>query len=781
VGASLLQKSQQVVNIWALRLIPPAAIAVLVLGLLGLPHAEALSVDGHVRGGGERFDLTVVAIGSRNLHESAVLGSATVDSETGAFSLAAPGAERAWLMVVGGCDAAAIAAGRFLQCDRYLPRHAPVEGVMASVVLQIPDLDVAQAVWRGERAPAGPIRPIALGLIACVLVIGVWLRRAAPVTAGDVASPSEPAPTWAPAALIAVAAVLLSFGLGTQPLDLLEYSYFHEGVRPASYGAVLADATSAELAHGPVMPLILRACAAVSPSPWVLRLPSALFGLAFIVVVLLLARRALGELGGAAVTATAVLSPVALYYSRDATPYALAGLCAAASLLLLLHARETRRPLLLWSGFAALQVLGFFSHYGYAFAALAMFVGVCVVWRGERRLLSNVLLASGAAAILPALVAPSLLHMVSSSGIRFALMSPVYPQSPGLLGFGAAFLTVLTGLPTAAPWALVLSLAVWGAGIRLLWARSRLLAAVVGSQALFIVLFLVFSHTMSTAVGGEKVFYAYRWTRPLLLGLVVPLGAAALTRARWGLVVLLAIAGWQCALVVFVPARPAQDAVVAHIAANVQPGDAYAVLPAAFYGDPLQYHLADGDLAGSQLLTRMQTRDLPVGNTVLRGPIMESVLPLETAVDRLQYRRLWVVVYREAMFGTRKFDPGVGTRTIAWLDGRFSRVDAQAFDFVDLYLYTCDADCAWRGAQKLVIRPDDRLQLDRYLIQPPGFPMPAEAGETVDLAVPMDASAVNLLIAGASAPDRVTRGAQGVARVDLSGVDRSQVVIEVLR
>lgn len=759
--------------------------------LMGTPDpAAATGVDGVVRGGGQAFELSVVALRTRNLRESGIVAAyAPVDSVDGVFHLTLEESRPLWLMVTTGCSDADLRAERLYLCRAFFPRHEPVRPGASDVLLQVPDLALADALWSGAPAPPGPYRGLGAGLLLALLLLAAWLWRRPMPAASPVSPPPRLSRTVYLAFALAACALLLP-RLGSEPLDLLEYSYFHEGVRPDTATAVLSDFISAELAHGPVEPLLLRAMHALSPSPWLLRLPSALFGVLFVLVVVDVVRREAGRLAAVGAGVAALTAPAAVYYARDATPYALAGLCAAASIWLLLRARDADRAWPWWALFAATHVLGFFSHYGFAAVSLAQALALLVSWRRKPRALSAALLAFAGAGVLPVLLAPHLAHMMASSGVRFSLMSSVYPESPGLVGFAASFLAVLTSLPSELTWGLLLTLPLWALGLGELARRSPLLAWIVGLQALLLLVFLVFTHTMSTTVGGDHVFYAYRWTRPLLLGLIVPLGVVAVTRARWGLAALVCVATWQCLSLVGGPTRPAQEEARAIVEHRARPGDAYAVLPAAFYGDPLQYHLAAG--APPELITRMQPRELPVGGVALFGPLADGRLTLETEIDRLHYERVWIAAYREAMFGTPKFAAGVTTRTLAALDRRWRRDGRWALPFLDLYLYTCAADCAWAGAQSLLVDLSDPLRAARYLAPGPGddstlrLVLPGDARRMLVRATwPAEVDAMSLAVTGARVPRQpplLTTDDRGYPRWELPlsvGEGRTRLTVTV--
>lgn len=747
--------------------------------LLLAPSAHAGFITGNVVGGAQTSGLLVVALDGKNLRTARAQGITVVDTQSGAFKLSVPEERDLFLMVVHGCDAETLSFGRFEGCRRFFPRQEPVAAGDPAVLLQIPSLQDMDAIWSGDRpAKSTPLTWIGLALIACLLVAFAYFRRRPP----DVPREMYPTPfvhAWVQWAAAAGCAVLLFIGLGSEPLDLLEYSYFHEGVRPESATLLLTDIISAELAHGPAMPLILRGISGLGASPWLLRLPSLIFGALWVVLVIQICRRVLPRAGVFGAAALAILSPVAVYYARDATPYALAALCGALQIWCAQRAADKKHPALFWTLFGVATVVGFFSHYGHAFVSASIGLALLFAWARRRpRALAWAMFTFAISAIIPVFLAPHLANMFESSGIRFALMSPVYPLSPGAPAFITQFLTVLTGLPANAAPGLLLTVPLWGFGLFCIWKRSPFLMWTCLFQASFVLLFLLFSHTMSTATGGDRVFYAYRWTRPLLFGLIVPLGAAAIDpRARWATAAIAVVCALQSGAILFQPVRPAQNDAVAYVNQSAQAGDAFAVLPAAFYGDPLTYHLAGGK--PESLITMMRTWDVPLGGPraagpLIRGPLVETDVPFETAVDRLMYRRIWVFAFNEAMFGTPKFDPAANARAIGWLDDHMTRAAHFALPYLDLYRFECNAECAWQGKQRIEFTLADTFQAERYLISGPGFGRPRLTDRAV-LALPPNAQ-VEVFHSGVLAPERLSGNV-----INLEGLSPAEITVVLRR
>lgn len=131
-------------------------------------------------------------------------------------------------------------------------------------------------------------------------------------------------------------------------------------------------------AHGPLFFYLLAAIVPAQPSEFLVRLPSALFGVALVAVAYLLGRELIGRRAGLLAAALVALSPYALWYSQEARYGSLFMLLAAVSILF------TRRFLEEGGGRAfALYVLStllmLFSFMGGVFLVLAQNLWALIV------------------------------------------------------------------------------------------------------------------------------------------------------------------------------------------------------------------------------------------------------------------------------------------------------------------------------------------------------------------------------------------------------------------
>jgi predicted membrane-bound mannosyltransferase len=97
--------------------------------------------------------------------------------------------------------------------------------------------------------------------------------------------------------------------------------------------------------HGPIYYATMRATTGAHPNEFLTRLPFALAGILGVAVACFLGRAAAGPWLGIAVGAFVATSPVHLYYSREARPYAVLLLCGFVGLLAIVHlVRRWDRP-----------------------------------------------------------------------------------------------------------------------------------------------------------------------------------------------------------------------------------------------------------------------------------------------------------------------------------------------------------------------------------------------------------------------------------------------------
>ncbi|HKS21794.1 MAG TPA: glycosyltransferase family 39 protein [Thermoanaerobaculia bacterium] len=319
--------------------------------------------------------------------------------------------------------------------------------------------------------------------------------------------------------------------------------------------------TGLEREHGPLYYAAQLAARALGRDEFAGRLPAALFGLAAIPLIFLAARALGGWAAGIAAAIVLAVSPLHVYYSREARPYALLMLLTAVLLWALLHNR-------LWIAVAVMIAMLYTSAVaGPLLLAIAI---TCFI----RRLWTFGAAATIAAALVPLLyrgeAQPSPSHFDESVLSRIAGAMTV--SARGLEGheLTIAFLFLFAAI-----------------GAVLLWRRDKRAATIVlGVTLLPIVCALV-----SLAVINH--WFAIRYVSPALIGFVV-LAAVGMTSIRlpWiGVLVAAVIAAdtWTAAR-----REPFEKldwrAIGAALERHVQPGDA--IVTAEQWSDVcLRYYL----------------------------------------------------------------------------------------------------------------------------------------------------------------------------------------------
>ena len=624
-----------------------------------------------------------------------------------------------------------------------------------------------------------------LALLALVVLGGRWLlaRYAGRGTDRWVPEPvSAPSGGRALAAVTTVAVGLLMYGVFAldEAMDLLEATYFQEAFAGTTPWAVALSPEVAERAHAPGYAVLLWCLTQVGRAEWWLRLPSVLAAAG---AALLLYRLAAGgtssRAGGLIVAALGALAPLAMRYGRDLTPYSLVGLLAVATTWLLWRALQSgrRRDFAL---FAGLSTLAFFLHYFTAFMVVGQAAAVLWLWlRGGRgpfwtARLREALLWFGALGALPVVWSAQLVRAFVISAEDNLVTHAVYPEAPSFFTFVGRHLGVLLGLPPeldVLAWPL---LAVVGAGYWLLLRDRPAFGRLLLVPLVLVVGLLATSYLLHAYAYGGHVYYGWRWLRPYTAAIAIPL-AWLLVRPlpRAGRLLALAGGGTLAVATAFAGVRsavtwerPAAALAAERIRAEAQDHDAVAVLPAAFYAPGLGYYLEDrAEAAVRQGPAIWKYVHREGGDVRVFGPIRSFGIPLESLAEHVDIRRLWVVVYREEIFGQPEFDPALPAHVLAALDERLHRVRRWSYPHLDLVLYErrparpgpvrIDLDRLYRSLRWLpdALDPDRLMALQRsgrsigvrVPSVPGGRPLQIRIAGAADIATPGDVA-----IAGAS-------------------------------
>jgi len=631
---------------------------------------------------------------------------ASVDPETGHWSLDWEGDEPSWLLL----------RQRFAPrggppVDLYLPHDLLPMPSLPAIAPELSGVD-PQLLMRRERLSfRAPVLIKWFLVILGVLGAGFGLRkvlhhlrgpegkRCAPLSDSvESTSPSERERRGL-LGILAVALLSRLQGFTSESLDLLEVSYLPGIGRPSPFAegasgfaaipgmlSEMAELYCLDLVHPPLYHLVLGIMRLFGPNDWLLRLPG--LGLSLLTCWLFwhLMRRwgATVGLGAAAVYACAGPS---IYFGQDATPYAAVGLVAVASVHLMIRALE-RGSSRDWLAYFAVITAGFFCHYNLAILGIAeigVLLGMAWFGREDRRWAAAVHRAMGPALI----IAPLPLFWVGLHISTFPtvaqdtrLVADTYAPDPGWFSFLWDFYSVNTGLDAARThWAAVAATGLIALGVHHCITGGKRLGRRTGPSGAGILLLSTFATFLISVAFfylnvreylGGRVFYGFRWvgwSHPLLLGLIV-LGAVrgALSpilrtggAATW--LIGLGMASWTQ---VSQPSRPDYAAVTSFIRQNLEDRDAVATLPAWFQRGNLSHYLMSSGPVGRQPEDGEGVW-LIDGKRVVIEAIHPSI-PFESTAINSHFKRLWVAKIDEKMSGRAKFSEDIADQALAWAD-----------------------------------------------------------------------------------------------------------------
>lgn len=166
---------------------------------------------------------------------------------------------------------------------------------------------------------------------------------------------------WVPVAVVGVVAVAARlYGLSAKSLWFDElYSLYVAQQAPADLFRTLRD----QDVHPPLHYLLLRGWMVIAgDSEATVRVPSAAAGVATVVLVYLLGRRAGGRAVGLVAALLQAVAPFAVWAEQQARMYPFLTLWVVAASLLLVQALEGGRPGA-WAAYAGVLALAFYTHY----------------------------------------------------------------------------------------------------------------------------------------------------------------------------------------------------------------------------------------------------------------------------------------------------------------------------------------------------------------------------------------------------------------------------------
>lgn len=419
----------------------------------------------------------------------------------------------------------------------------------------------------------------------------------------------------------------------------------------------------------------------IETTPFLLRLPSVVAGVATIPLVYVLGARTVGHRAGVVAAALTTFSPFMVFYSTEARGYALMMALVLGAALCLLNAAE-RGGRGWWAGYAACTCAAVYTHYTSVFALAGLFVWAVAT---QRHALRALLVATGVAVIgfLPWL-----------GGLRVDLDAPTTDILSNLQPFSLDYVraslshwaigypyaqenTRIAVLPGTVP-AILFVLAVAVGAVRLAVAAVRDRARPRPAALLAVALFLSVpvGEALASAV-SDNVFgsrnLAAGWP-----GLALCLGAVLLAAGRR-----LGPALAVVAVGVFVvgtvkltgPAfeRPPFERVVAYVDRTGQPGDAVVdAIPTSPDGVPSALDVGFAERRRVYALERFAVRYDPF-RIVGAPPPTEVVVRRATGAGR----RVFMVTIADEL----------GAEALAALPSDYLRVSRRSFNGLRVWLY----------------------------------------------------------------------------------------------
>lgn len=433
-----------------------------------------------------------------------------------------------------------------------------------------------------------------------------------------------------------VGAVLALWGIGMESLWLDEASSLSLAQMP--FGAFWRQATGAEI-NATAYFLLLRGWVTFGTDETWIRLLSALFAIATLPIVHVLARRLFGEPRAAIATLVLATSPFFIEFAQEARGYSLALLLASSTSLAFILALE-RSTLWRWVAWAVLAGVGLYAHLFTVFvvaAQLLVGVGAALVEPSLRPRLRP-LFTSAAAVGLFAI--PIVAEATAPGREHLAQIPPPTPLVVVRTGFlvtgGFEPLTILVGL-LAATGAVATALA-WRRGDVSGRARLGLLLAWA---------WLLIPPLASLAISLVKPIFSSRYLIVMLPGiaLVVALGVTSFRPRRLAgaaLAVLVATSLAGCFLQAATPSKEDWRGAAATVLDRAEPGDAIAFVSASV-AKPFAYYVARSGRAASAPMPIW-----PGVEWLAADPLVTIPDPAVTRAAVANHDRVWLVVSHES-------------------------------------------------------------------------------------------------------------------------------------
>lgn len=582
------------------------------------------------------------------------------------------------------------AAGR-LSCGDSASRLVPDVSLPVDPA-EHPDSNVPPVVPRGEAVYQKPhflspwVLPCASALLVLVL-LSWWLARRArglPHPEAEPATRSFDRAAWIAVGLTtALGLGLRLYGLGFEPFEQNEFTYYMSGMGHDSLVGVLLDVNGLAQTHPPLPHLLLRAFRLFGSDEVVARLPSALAGVASIPLVFLLGWRLYGGRLRPAIIAAlfAAVAPVHVWYSQDVSPYALTTLFAIVVLLSVERVLADAASRLAWWGTIAGTWGLVYTHYYGVHLSIACYLLLAarVVrlrrdrpdggWRalGLRVLSSGFAIVAGVVPWIPAFFQGY--SWSRSHSTAYQRLAGVYHPTTDHAFDALDTLRLFAGVPLGWRFAALALL-----GVALLWPRLPTLGPwkrwLLWLPLLWFLPFELLNRATFLAGLYGGWYFGIRYFLFLFPVVWLLMGAwadAAFAKdaPRAQSVTTLAVLVGFCALGAFYSVqlllrsdKPDVATAAASVTRHLADGDAVIVGPAAFYQHPFHYYATDSSARAELRINHlMQT---PAWHRLESGGFWVGLLsdifePYPRTLQSAHIRRVWVIDHSQHLFDRREF------------------------------------------------------------------------------------------------------------------------------
>jgi len=372
--------------------------------------------------------------------------------------------------------------------------------------------------------------------------------------------------------------------------------------------------------------LLMRGWIHLGQSEAWIRLPSALFGIASIPLIFLVARKFMGTAPALAAAALLAFNPTHVAYSQEARSYTLTIFLVLLSTLFFVRAVEVgrRNDWVLWTLFG---ILAFYSH---DFAALVLVAQACSLFFKTKPVPWRPMMIGGTVILLAALPGLTYVFRASPENLHFIWM-------PRPSGKELWHLAMFFGGGGAK---IVIALILWAAGLLAIWRSRRISAGDEFWRRMLILLWAILPVAITALVSLLHPMFLQRYmifSLPATI-LLAGLGTRALDRWHIGLLLVIALCAMSIPTIVGEYNKPREDwrAASNAIFSSASPSDAVVFFP--FY----------------TRLTLDYYRDRYAGNApdvqVFAPPYYAGGNDVHSLVNSLnsdphQFPHVWVVLY----------------------------------------------------------------------------------------------------------------------------------------